>query len=474
MSQPYDYFVLFAEMRTGSNFLETNLNEIDGLSCYGEAFNPHFLGYPKTEQICGCTLAMREADPGRLIKDIQKKTEGLGGFRYFHDHDPRILDQMLDDPRCAKIILTRNPVESYVSWKIASETGQWKLTDMKHKKSAQIKFDAAEFEGHLSALQGFQVQILNRLQTSGQAAFYIGYEDINSVEVLNGLAAYLGVEGRLEAVSKKLKKQNPSSLEDKVRNFDEMQEGLARADHFALNRTPNFEPRRHAMVPSYVGGAETPVLYMPVKCGPEAEVQAWMAELDGVGVEDLAREFTQKTLRQWKRQRPGHRSFTVLRHPVERAHAAFCQHILSMGPGAYVEIRRSLRRNYNLPIPEDEVDASYDAKAHQAAFLAFMAFVKGNLNGQTAIRVDPAWASQTEVLKGLGGFTFPDLVLREDDLALGLSQLCQQLGVDCPKYRRADPDHPVLLSEIYNADVEAAVRDAYQRDYMMFGFKAWG
>ena len=51
----FDYFVVFAEMRTGSNFLEANINAFDGLSCLGEAFNPHFIGYPDNEKILGVT-----------------------------------------------------------------------------------------------------------------------------------------------------------------------------------------------------------------------------------------------------------------------------------------------------------------------------------------------------------------------------------------------------------------------------------
>ena len=31
----FDYFVVFAEMRTGSNFLEANINAFDGLTCHG-------------------------------------------------------------------------------------------------------------------------------------------------------------------------------------------------------------------------------------------------------------------------------------------------------------------------------------------------------------------------------------------------------------------------------------------------------
>lgn len=53
---------------------------------------------------------------------IKRQPALLGGFRYFHDHDPRVLDMILDDPGCAKIILTRNPLDSYVSWKIAQAT----------------------------------------------------------------------------------------------------------------------------------------------------------------------------------------------------------------------------------------------------------------------------------------------------------------------------------------------------------------
>lgn len=114
---------------------------------------------------------MRDADPARMIEAVKTNSNGLGGFRFFHDHDRRVLDICLDDPRCAKIILTRNPVDSYVSWKIAQATGQWKLTNVKRRKDSSIKFDGPEFETHVSQLQKFQVFLLNRLQITGQTAF---------------------------------------------------------------------------------------------------------------------------------------------------------------------------------------------------------------------------------------------------------------------------------------------------------------
>ena len=112
MSGKFDYFVIFAEMRTGSNFLEANLNQFDDIECHGEAFNPHFIGYPNQAEVLGVTQAMRDADPQRLIDTIKSGSKGLGGFRFFHDHDARALELCLDDPRCAKVVLTRNPLES--------------------------------------------------------------------------------------------------------------------------------------------------------------------------------------------------------------------------------------------------------------------------------------------------------------------------------------------------------------------------
>jgi LPS sulfotransferase NodH len=474
MSQPFDYFVVFAEMRTGSNFLETNLNAFDGVTCHGEAFNPHFIGYPNKTEILGVTQAMRDADPLRLVTTIRDETDGIGGFRFFHDHDPRVLDAGLGDPRCAKVILTRNPAESYVSWKIAQATGQWKLTDARRRKDSRITFDRDEFEAHLSALQEFQMLLLNAMQITGQTAFYVDYEDLQSVEVMNGLARWLGISAQLDSLDHSLKKQNPEPMAEKVTNFDAMGEALARLDRFNLSRTPNFEPRRGAQVPSFVAAPKSPLLYMPVRSGPEAVVMAWLAALDGAGIDALQTKFTQKTLRQWKRAYPGHRSFTVLRHPVARAHDAFCRRVLSTGPGSYAEIRKTLRKAFKLPIPGGEPDAAYDRRAHRTAFLAFLEFLKKNLNGQTGIRVDAAWASQAQVVQGFSNFALPDLILREDELHQDLPDLAARVGCDpVPVPDEVPGELPHQLADIYDDEIEELAAQVYQRDYVVFGFDRW-
>ena len=455
-------FVLLAEMRTGSNFLEANLNALPGVTSHGEVFNPHFIGKKDQTELFGITLADREANPKPLLRKIRAETEGLSGFRFFHDHDPRVLDLVMDDPGCAKIILTRNPLESYVSWKIARATGQWKLTDAKRLKTAKARFEAEEFQVHLATLQGFQLQLLYRLQTRGQTAFYIDYEDLASVEVLNGLAAFLGVEGRLKALDDTLKKQNPEPVEAKLENPEALKQALPGIDVFALNRTPNFEPRRPAAIPTAIAAVAAPLLYFPVRSGP-AGLRDWLGQLGG-----LVEGFEQKSLRQWKRANPGHRSFTVIRHPLLRAHVAFRERIVS---GQMADHRRVLIRAYKARLP-DPGQPFPDIDAERAAFLVFLHYARLATSSQTGQRVDPNWASQTAVLQGFASFQPLDLVIREDRLAEGLAFLAAEVGVTPPPTPAPDPAAP-LLTAICDDAVEDAGVEAYARDYMGFGFGRW-
>jgi hypothetical protein len=473
MRPRFDYFVILADMRTGSNFLEANLNDFPGINCHGELFNPHFIGGPKAADFDGITMQQRLSDPQALLERIKSYPDGLHGFRFFSDHDPRVLPTCLSDRRCAKIILTRNPVDSYVSREIARQTDQWRLGDMRRARSAKITFEPEQFAEHLARQQGFQAKLHRALQTSGQTAFHIDYEDISDIDIVNGLARFLGVSDAKKKISGETKKQNPQSLEEKVLNFQQMQDALASTDPFGLNRVPNFEPRRGAVIPRYIAPARTPLLFMPISSGPTDIVTRWLADIDGGADQTLLRDFSQKKLRQWKRQSKGHQSFTVVRHPALRLHDAFVRHILMPGPAAYHEIREVLRTGYDLPIPRDMEGATYDAAAHRAAFIAFAGFVRGNLGGQTSIRVDRAWASQSEILRGMGQFALPNHIFTEDRLQGDLDYLADNVGVASPKLGVPVAMSPFELHEIYDPTVEAATRAAYQRDYMMFGFGPW-
>lgn len=473
MARRFDAFVLFAEMRTGSNYLEASLDALPDLSCYGEVYNPIFMGNHNTFELFGYDMDRREADPIGLLDAIIAGTDGLPGFRVFHDHDDRVVDRVLPDPRIAKIILTRNPLDSYVSCKIASATGQWRLNDLKHHRSAKIRFDGAEFTALLERLQAFQLRLQRGLQTTGQTAFYVRYDDINDAHVLNGIAAYLGSDHRVEAASDKLKKQNPSDLEAKVENYEDMIAQLSRFDRFDLGQSPNFEPPRHAAVPGYVAHPSAGLLFMPIKGAPEESVLEWMARIGNVGRDALLTGMTQKDLRHWMKAHPGYRSFTVLRHPVVRAHDVFSTCILPADRPDYADPRQVMRQRYKLPIPKHGPDDGYDDIAHKAAFIRFLAFLKGNLAGQTSVRIDPAWATQTAILQGVANFTLPHRLVAEDDMVDQLPQLAAEVGVDAP-LPEIEPSVAIFpLKSIYDGKIEQACIDVYRRDYLTFGFPRW-
>ncbi|MDA5093038.1 sulfotransferase family 2 domain-containing protein [Aliiroseovarius sp. KMU-50] len=470
MTPQFDCFIIFAEMRTGSNFLESNLDQFPGLKCYGEAFNPYFMVSPKTKELFGVTTRARDKDPLVLVEAIKKGTDGLPGFRFFHDHDPRVFEALIDDPRCAKVVLTRNHLEAYVSRKIAWETDQWQLNDVKDVIKKRATFHGWEFERLFYRMKDFQLQIKDRLQRSGQTAFYIDYEDAQDLAVLNGLARFLGVDHEITEFAGTFKKQNPESLEDKVVNYDKLLETVGKIDVFDLHRIPNFEPSRPAAVTTYVLSEATGMVFMPVKGGPKERVQDWMNRFG-----ETQAGFSQKMLRKWKREHKGHRSFTVLRHPVERLHSVFCHHFLRHGPDTYWDIKHALRESYGVEVPEAEPDESWSVEAHKQAFVQFIDFVDRNLKGQTGIRVDAAWASQSAVLQGFAGFALPDHVLREDQLEEGLGGLLAELGITMSDWPAAPAeDQPFALSQIYDTEIEKKIRKLYQRDYMMFGFRPLG
>jgi len=464
MSQ-FTSFVILAEMRTGSNLLETYLNEAPGVTCHAELFNPTFIDHPRTEQVCGYDLRRRDADPLGLLAAIRAEG-GLVGFRLFHDHDIRVRDAVLDDPACAKIVLTRNPLEMYVSRRIAAATDQWRLFNVARHRSARVRFEVAEFAVFLQQLQDTQRLILNRLQTSGQTAFFIHYDDLGDLSVVNGLLSWLGVARGLAELPRHMKKQNPEPIEEKLENPQDLAPGLARIDRFDLGRTPNFEPRRGPMLNICMAAPAAPVLFMPLRGAPEGRLVGWLAALDGAGREAVIRDFDHGRLRDWRRTHPARRSFTVLRHPLARAHLAFCTKVLS---GEFGQVREHLARLYGVQL-EGDARALPEAE-HRAAFLAYLKFCRASLSGQTGLQPWPIWASQAELLRALGEVAAPDLILREERLSEGLAHLCAELGLACPPLPPSDqPESPVPLARIVDDLIVAAARAAYWRDYEQFGF----
>lgn len=466
MAGKFDYFVIFADMRTGSNFLESCINQFENLKCFGEAFNLNFIGFPNSDKILDITFEEREKRPDILVDKIKNNKGPISGFRYFHDHDPRIVERLLQDGRCGKIILTRRAIDSYVSLKIAQETDQWKLTNVSKRKETKITFDLSEFQLFLERRQTFSDHIERSLKLNGQTAFRLSYTDLRDIDVINGLGKFLGIDEKLEKLNQNLKPQNPMSLDEKVTNFQDMTYSILSLVDPTENNTPDYEPQRPASIPNYIVSDPLNRIFLPI---PGGDHTAITDILDQKGALPILTEFSQRSLKEWKVNHPHHRSFTILRHPIERAYHVFCGYILNHKNTDFDQVRRKLHGRYNVSLPQENETVSIEQ--HKSQFLGFLRFLRSNLLGQTTIRVDPRWASQSSIIQGFARFVTPDEIIRQDESTEFFDKLFQEKRIEQNiEIKIPYSKHAEDLSNIYCPKLEAACRSSYQKDYMMFGF----
>jgi hypothetical protein len=145
------------------------------------------------------------------------------------------------------------------------------------------------------------------------------------------------------------------------------------------------------------------------------------------------------------------------------------------GPQVYEAIRQTLVKHYGLPVPVSGVPGDDGLCEHRAGFAAFLAFLKDNLSGQSAIRADAWWCSQAQAIQGFSGFALPDMILREDEICRTLPNVVARMGLVAPSFPGgSSSDGPYDLAAIYDDEIKKLAAAAYRRDYVAFGFDRWG
>mgnify|MGYP000495243686 CR=1 FL=1 len=494
MSGRYKYFTIFGSMRSGSNLLEQSLNQYSGIICHGELFNPSFIGHPKSTDFLGFDFAKREKSPESLIKAMIKDADqGVAGFRVFHDHDQRTAQMALRDPKCAKIILQRDVLQSFISLEIALKTDQWLLHDAPDRRGGKIIFDHEEFKEYRAKQGVYYDNVREILQKSGQTAFWIHYPEQRDVEVLNGIAKFLGQDEVLKTVKETIRRQNPGSLRDKVENYDEMQAALSHWSEDDIFPQTSFDPLRRANIPKMVSCISQPILFVPLPGGPNEEVLRWMNAIDegvppkngfaqAVGDGDILHTgHNQRTLFEWMESNPDIATLTAVRHPLVRAYDAFITKIFPTGEGTYGVIREQLVNYFGVGLPElgtmegatrKSLDTEgYNVGQHRAAFHGFLRFLKDNLAGQTSIRKDGLWDSQMTFLTGFNAAVPISVIVKEGQMDAGFRYIESVLDLPVPAIGAPiRADHMFTLDEIYTRQTENLARKAYAMDYGRFGF----
>ena len=119
-------------------------------------------------------------------------------------------------------------------------------------------------------------------------------------------------------------------------------------------------------------------------------------------------------------------------------------------------------------------NSGFRIKEHQKAFLDFLRFLKGNLQGQTCARVDQSWASQNIFLQECCRLVFPDVLIRYENQADELAHIENDMGLQNWPLDTSEEDHFYILADIYDAEMDSISRVVYAHDYVMYGFENWG
>lgn len=389
MKSGFEYFAVISMMRSGSNALAQMLGQIPRLACYGEIFNAAL--DPETDfPIDPIQDPMAALS---WIKDQKNDRGTLSGFRLFPEHDQRVLHHVLGDPTCAKILLTRNPVDQFLSLELARHTDQWQITDSSQKQDAQVAIDADALRDFIRQSTSAWSDIQKQLLHHGQSALILDFADLHENKTLAGIAQFLNADMPDPAPKPKFKPQNPVSAMEKVTTPKTLKRALEGLEAFALQR-PTGQ--------SYVG--------------PQCDIEIWHEPKTGTKVLNIGHfGHTTKDAALKAISRANTAPFTggtiaLLADPLSYAHNAFVGCILGLDLLHYPNIKARLVKNHGLNLPAAHMMEDYTLEYHRYNFYRFLQFLSKNLVGQTAIAIKPEWALQSQKLHNMTKHSVAQLV----------------------------------------------------------------
>lgn len=225
-------FVMLGMMRSGSNLLERQLGLLKDVRCHGELFNPSFVGLDVMqgrEQQGYTRESVKERDEDELgfLKKLDAACDRpIMGLRLFLDHSSAMTSRLLHDPAVKKVVLSRHLLESYVSLQVARETNVWLTTKEAVAKPAPVKVEINKLINYSLRQSLYYNDILSVLHQTGQDFRMVDYSEVNDLDMLNGLAEFVGSSHRFRNVEQPIKKQNPGSLADRIVDFPKLKEEL--------------------------------------------------------------------------------------------------------------------------------------------------------------------------------------------------------------------------------------------------------
>jgi LPS sulfotransferase NodH len=227
-------FLLVGMMRSGSNFLERQLNLLPDLRCHGELFNPSFIGF--SHQVAGKIPGYARDNPTARNNDEEAFLGAVDqacdrqviGLRLFLDHSLQMTARLLYDPNVKKVVLSRNLLEAYVSLETARETGVWLTTEAAKAPPKPVKVDINKLVTFSLRQSLYYNDVQTVLHQTGQSYLQVDYNEIKDLAKLNEIARFVGSAHQFKVVSEPIQKQNPGTLEERITDFQKLVDELKR------------------------------------------------------------------------------------------------------------------------------------------------------------------------------------------------------------------------------------------------------
>ncbi len=463
-------------MRTGSNLLERTLGQLGDTVCYGEAFNPGFISGPRKSEVLGYTMPMRDADPiGFLEHMIAAEPSRIAGFRIFQDHNPKVMEYILRDPRCTRIILTRDLLDSYISLKIARKTDQWMLSNARRRTTAQMRFDAGQFADFCLKRETYLAWLDDQLSANGSDAIRIDYADLKNQTMLQDLASCIGSSGKIP-IAAPILRQNPESRAAKVENYAEMCAALG----LPVEEIPPEESTGQIFYPHGFGAAYASV--------PGNALEPMITLLHRIEVRDFGRDrlapaellINAHECAIYTSEPPSDLPvITMVSDPFRRLHSIFVNEVFGQG-WHFSDVRKALSdRHGEMPPRKGLVNgrAKYPAELHQQHFGGFLDLVAEALQNDDRSSVPPEWRAQAELIDEYRSRTELAQVFKHEKFAEAANWLTDQMGLDrFPRgqingMRQAGQKSLLPIHDVAVPELTKAVMDLHPEDYTRFGYQ---
>lgn len=203
-------FVIACFARTGSYRLVDILNQQEGIVCHGEVFKKGRVevGNEYLEKLSfkRSDAEKRDSDPIRFIDELfgVVKSDGAisSGFKIFPSHSQKVLEYTLTSKDFSVIFLCRNPLQQYISLKMAKNTGVWiKQEGGQGSEIGPIDFNPEDFTKRMNLMFSYYNKVRLLTKVSGKKMFEIDYSDSLGGQRVSDLVSHVGGKEYSDVVS---------------------------------------------------------------------------------------------------------------------------------------------------------------------------------------------------------------------------------------------------------------------------------